>query len=269
MDEKMQQIGGQPVVGGRQKLTDRLKAKYPDKNFDDDEALYGQIGEDYDTYDKEIEGYKGNEKKLTDLFASDPRSASFLMAWSKGGDPAVELVRQFGTDIAEVLNDPERQEEIAQANKEYVERVAKNKALEEEYRQNLAQSLKALDDYQQESGMTDDECDDVMQKVLTIVKDGLAGKFTVETIDMVRKALSHDADVAEAGVEGEVRGRNAKIQEKLRRPNAGDGTRPIGGSNNTAGRKQLPTQSLGALARFGDDGDDIWKRGGEKRTKLS
>ncbi len=40
---------------------ERLKNKYPDDNFDDEEALYGRLGEDYDNAENEIAEYKKHE----------------------------------------------------------------------------------------------------------------------------------------------------------------------------------------------------------------
>ena len=34
----------------------------PDKKFEDDEEIYGQIGEDYDNYEKQLGGYREREK---------------------------------------------------------------------------------------------------------------------------------------------------------------------------------------------------------------
>lgn len=40
------------VKSKRDLAMERIKAKYPDKSFDDDEAFFGQINDDYDDYDK-------------------------------------------------------------------------------------------------------------------------------------------------------------------------------------------------------------------------
>lgn len=50
------------VKSNRERYTDRLKAKYPDKEFADDEALFAQINDEYDGLDKELSGYKEREK---------------------------------------------------------------------------------------------------------------------------------------------------------------------------------------------------------------
>lgn len=253
------------AMTARQKALERMKGKYPDKDFDDEEVFFGAINDDYDDYDGKINDYKEHEKALTDMFSSDPRSAVFLTNWRKGEDPAIQLVRQFGMEIKDAIDDPERQEEIAAANKEYVKRVAKEKELDEEYKKNLASSLEYLDKFQSENGLSDDEIDRTMEFLVSIVKDGILGKFSPESIDMARKALTHDADVADAGQEGEVRGKNARIEEKLRKKDVGDGTARLDGQNARSTRKA--GRNLGALDNYGDGNMSIWERGGEHRVK--
>lgn len=120
------------VRSKRDQVVDRLRSRYPEKRFEDDDEIYGQIYDDYDQSEKELENYRGQEKQFSDLFTSDPRNAQFLSDMYHGQDPVLGLVRRFGVEIKDVLDDPEMQDKIAEANKEYVERVAKSKALDEE-----------------------------------------------------------------------------------------------------------------------------------------
>lgn len=247
---------------------ERLASRYPDREFADDEAVFGQINDDYDSYDRQLAGYQEREKTLGDMFSADPRSARFLTDWRNGGDPVVMLVRQFGTDIKDAIDDPERQEEIAAANKEYVERVAKEKGLEQEYQANLQASLENLAQYQQQTGMSDEALDEAMAFIVSMTKDAIMGKFSPETIDMAVKALNHDADVQMAGEDGEVRGRNARIDEKLRGRAKGDGVSVLAGKNSVT--ETRPKPELGALGRASDEAaQNIWERGGENRRRRS
>lgn len=230
----MEEIEKQPIKTKRELALERLRGKYPDRDFDDEEVFFGQINDDYDAYDRELAGYKDRERTFSDMFTSDPRSANFIMNWRKGEDPTISLVRQFGTEIKDVIDDPERQEEIAAANKEFVERVAKEKELEELYQKNLTESLTYLETMQREKGVSDEEIDNAMELLVRIVRDGVVGKFTPESIEMAMKAINHDVDVAQAGHEGEVKGRNTKIEEKLRSRNMGDGTAVLGSKNKIA-----------------------------------
>ncbi|MBD5230811.1 MAG: App1 family protein [Bacteroidales bacterium] len=241
------------VKSRRESQIERLRKKYPEKKFEDDEEIYGQIYDDYDEYDKELEGYRGREKQLSDMFAADPRSAQFLTDMHRGEDPVLGLVRNFGVEIKDVLDDPEMQDKIAEANKEFVERTAKSKKLDEEYETNMDATLETLRKFQEERGMSDEDVDKIVDFLLTIVRDGVMGKFSVETLDLACKAMNYDMDVAAAGEEGEVAGRNAKISEKLRRGAKGDGTAPLGGKhgegNPSAARKNQSIFDLAAEAQ--------------------
>ena len=244
----MEQAANNQVKSKRDTFKERMRTKYPDRDFEDDEVLYGQINDDYDDYDNQLAGYKEREGQFADMFSSDPRSAAFLTNWKGGSDPAVELVRQFGTDIKDAIDDPEKQDAIAQANKEFLERVAKSKELDELYDKNLDESLALIDEYQKKNGLSDEQVDEAMSWLAGIVKDGVMGKFSAESIDMAMKAINHDTDVAQADREGEVRGKNTKIEEKLRKQTAGDGVSNLNGKT-SAPTQQVRRKSIFDLAR--------------------
>ena len=222
-------------ISKRDRQIGRLREKYPDKKFEDDEEIYGQIGEDYDNYEKEIGGYKEREKALSDMFASDPRSAEFLTEMSKGGNPVLSLLKHFGPDIKETLDDPDKMQELADAWAEEQQRIAKSKQLDDEYAENLPKSLEALKQFQEERGLTDEQADEIIFHLINIVRDGVMGKFSPEMFDLMTKAINHDEDVADAQEEGEVAGRNQKVTEKLRKSRNGDGLAPLNGKNNQQG----------------------------------
>lgn len=249
----------------RDRYMERLKTKYPDREYADDEALFGQINDDYDYYDEELETSRKNDKALSDFMASNPRSAAFLTDWRNGEDPIVSLIRKFGDDFKAALEDPDKQEALAAANKEYAERIAKEKEYEDQYQKNISETYATITRVQQETGLTDDDIDKAMEFLIGIMKDGLLGKFTAESIEMAVKALRHDSDVEQADREGEVRGRNAKIEEKLRKVGRNDGTANLGSKNaGNAASREMP--DLGAIGRnYGTQ--DIWERGGERRIR--
>lgn len=223
----------------RDQFSERLKKKYPDREYADDEALFGQINDDYDEYDNQLNGYKEREGKLTDLFTKDPRSAEFLTDMARGKDPWLSVINRLGIDgVTDLINDPSKQEEYAEENKKYMERLAKSKKLDEEYEQNLAQSLETLSKVQQEQGLSDETVDAAYDLIFKIVNDAVLGVISEDTVNMALKAVNHDNDVATASEEGIVAGKNAKIEEKLRKPKTGDGTPNLAGSNNAATRKK-------------------------------
>jgi len=241
-----------PTSSKRELVRGRLSGKHPDSDFGDEEVFFGQINDDYDDYEGRLADYEKREQALSDLFTADPRSAAFLTDWRRGGDPVMSLIRTFGTDIREALDDPEQQEAIAEANKEYLTRVAENKKLEEEYQKNIRTSLATLDKVQAENGLSDDDVDGALSLLLGIVRDGIVGKFTPESIDLAMKAIHHDRDVTVANEEGEMRGKNSKIVERLRHRGQNDGTAQLDGNNNRGagnGRQPASVFEWAAMAK--------------------
>lgn len=227
-----------PSQSKREKFGERLKQKYPDREYADDEALFGQIDDDYADYDQQLSDYKDREGRFADLLANDPRSAQFITDMAQGKDPWIALLERLGIDgVTDLLNNPEKQKEYAEANKKYVERLAKSKELDEAYDKNLPESMALVEKIQTERHLSDETMDAAMDLLARAYNEALVGKYTEETINMALNAVTHDADVQNARTEGTVAGRNAKIDEQLRKPNAGDGQPNLAGSNNAPTRR--------------------------------
>lgn len=234
----------------REQFLERLKKKYPEVDFEDDDSVFGKVGEDYDEHENQLNQYKEREGRITDLFSKDPRSAQFIIDIAKGKDPWVAIIERLGIDgITDIMNDPTKQEEYAKANEAYVQRLAKEKTLEEEYQKNFAESMDLLERIQQERKLGDDTIDAAMELIIRIANEAIVGKFTEETIGMALNAITHDADVENANSEGVIAGRNAKIEEKVRKPKAGDGIPHLAGSNNNPEPMRTKGESIFDIAR--------------------
>jgi hypothetical protein len=242
---------------------ERLKTRHPDTDYADDEAIYGAINNDYDEDQKTLDGYKANEKAMSDMMSADPRSAVLLQSMKNGKNPIVELVRNFGDDMVDYLSDPENAEEIAAAQEDYLKRVSEGQKLDEEYVKNMQESLKVFEQMDDEFG--EDETNELVGKLMTVANDVIRGKFTKEALDMFRMAKNHDQDVADAAHEGEVRGKNSKHIKSLELRKKGDGTANLE-SANAESAKTDNQPDLGAIGRMARK-SNIWERGGGiKRT---
>jgi hypothetical protein len=221
------------VKSKRDQFGERLKKKYPDKEYADDEALFGQINDDYDEYDNKLNGYAEREGKLVDMFNKDRNSAQFITDMAQGKDPWVSLINRIGIDgVKELLEDPSKMEQFAASNKEYVDRMAKQKGLEEEWKKNMQTTLAMLEQKQQERGLSDEQIDAAADWIKEVTNDAVIGIIKPETIDMALKAINHDTDMIQAAEEGEIRGKNAKVEATLRKPKRSDGTPALAGANN-------------------------------------
>lgn len=227
----MEDIGTKDIRSKKDELLDRLKARHEDFDSSDEDGVFGRIIGDYDQFDKELSERRDQEQKVSDLFSTDPRSAKFFGEWASGGDPVASLIREFGDEIVEAVGNPDKAEEISEARKEYLEHIAKSKALEEEYEKNISSSLEGLEGLMSKKGMSEEDLDKYITFIGEISGKYLSGVIDEAMIDVAMKALNYDAAVESALQEGVVKGRNEKIEmtKKKQSPRSGDGMPHFGG----------------------------------------
>ena len=213
-----------PAKTGKELMIERLSVKHPELNGEDDEALFGAIGKDYDDYEK---GLSENAKmrdsldKMLSVFESSPEAAALYVDLAKGGKSVLEyLIENYGDDFMEALEsrDAEMIKKITEAENKYRTKMTTNAELAKEAEANLVVSLDALDEAAKEAGISDEDKDKAFEAYANMIDDAIRNKVSKETWTMFIKGLNHDKDVAEAADEGEIRGRNTKIVEKLRKP---------------------------------------------------
>ena len=242
-----------PVRSRRDQHLERLRTKYPEKKFEDDEEIFGQISDDYDAFEAENQAYKEHERAFSEMFHSNPRSARLMMEWKDGKDPVAALVRIYGKEeILAAIEDPSRLEAIEEANREFAARLAKNDEYEAQYEKNFPESCRAVDEWASENGISEDVINQAGAKLAEISANFIVGKFTPEIFDILIKAANYDTEMNRAREEGEVAGRNAKIVEKMRNSKKGDGITNLNGRNGTPSQKANKQQSVFDLAREAD-----------------
>ena len=222
-------------VKNKDKVLERMRGKYPEDNFEDEEVLFGRIGEDYDENESRLSEYQAESDKLSEVMTKNPYSARFLNDLANGVNPWVSMVEQIGIEgITDMFENPDYKDDLAEAQKAYLDRLAKEQDLESQYEQNMDETLQMLQGMQDEEGLSDEDIDGAIDFLMQIVNDGIMGRFTRESVDMALKAIGYDSAVASAAEEGEIRGRNSRISEKLRKNTEGtDGIPTMGGANNT------------------------------------
>jgi hypothetical protein len=242
---------------GLEDLRSRFAERYPDRKYDADDDLYNDVYGELDENDarlKELEeankNYADTEGKLTNMFKANPITADLLISMAEEGkDPIVYLVEMYGKEgIEAIINDSEKAEAIAEANKKYHEKAAKSAQMEEERDKNIAESF-AMEDAMLEAGeITEEDLARVHDSLDEKYQNLMAGKWTKEDLLSELRSLNYDADVEEARQVGEVTGRNQKIEEKRRGKAAGDGL-PVLGGGGSAPVNRKTENKYGALGR--------------------
>ncbi len=105
----------------------------------------------------------------------------------------------------------------------------------------------------------DEALDSALRLLAQDIRDG---RWSEHSLQLLRHGLNHDIDVAKARHEGEVAGRNLRINEYLIEKREPAGIHNLTGGGSTLART-VPAERLGGLAAA--EKPSIWQRGNEKR----
>lgn len=232
----MDVIDNQNVTDYKGRLVDRMRSKYPDRNFGGQDGQDGQddlmqsLAEEFDALDAKLGEYDENNSKLTKFLSTSDKGAAFFNEWVRTGNPAAAFRKIYGQNAFEAITTPEGAQILAEIEAEEAKNKADKDARDAEVTENFRQSLEACRSWAESRGLSEEEGYDALTRLMDILSDAEDGKYSTELFDMAWKADHYDADVESARHEGEVNGRNAKIQESsLLRKQAAAVPQPVSG----------------------------------------
>lgn len=211
-----------PVTSSRQAFVDRIKTRHPELDENDEEGFYSAINADYDEDDEgreELKRYKEDDAKLRDIFQNDPRMANIFLGMARGENVLEYLIDNFGQDFLDAINDPENEEarqRIAEKQKQWLERQASARELEKQASENLDRALDAFEVVADETGADEETREEAFKRFTDFQQRAIVNDIDEDMWRLFFNGVTHDTDVEQAGMEGETRGRNAKISERLR-----------------------------------------------------
>lgn len=232
-----------------EKFIEEFKKSHPEWDGTDPAEFQKLAAAEITRLRAEAEAARQREQAIAAMLEADPRAGAFLRNWSEGNDPAVELMRQFGPELREALDNPELQQRLAEANSEYLERLERERGLDSEFSSNIAESLAMVDRLGADRSLDDALLERAWEWLRKVTDDGIHGVVSEEAMLMAIKAVSHDADVAEARRAGEISGRNEAIDAHLRQCAAGDGTIASASAGGALGRRRR-FPDLGVIDAF-------------------
>jgi len=211
-----------PIKSSRDSFVARIKDRHPDLDDSDEENFYAAVNADYDEDDEgreELKRYREDDEKLRNIFESDPRMANIFLGMARGENVLEYLIDNFGQDFLDLINDPENEEarqRIAEKQKQWVEKQAASRDLERQASENLDKALDAFDAVAEELGATDEDKEEAFRQFTEFQQRAIVNDIDEDMWRLFFNGVTHDADVEQAGMEGEVRGRNTRIRERLR-----------------------------------------------------
>ena len=251
------------VKSKRDLLVERMQGKYPDRDFSDEDGLYGAVMDDFSDYENSVSRQKEIDDSMTNMFQNNPQFAGMFLSALKGDgrNPVISMIETYGEDFRSFLDDPENTESIAEANAKFVERLNKEKELESTYEKNLEQSLAIAEELEAAGNYTREQIDIAFKAVLDDAGRAIMGEINAEMLETKLKGLNHDTDVQEAVEEATIVAKNQKIDAKKK--SLKDELPMIGGKGAPvkSDDRSKEAKALDYLVKK----PDIWE--GMKRTK--
>lgn len=205
-------VQGQPSK--RDNFRSRMSKRYPDLNMDDEDAYYDQAGKTLDEY----EAYENNSRRLRESMKNSPAMQQMLLASQESDDfdPLIWMVKERGLDLDALQNDPNYMEKLSTAHAEYIEKLAKNKELEEEMQNNMPENLERIRSKASEMGLSDEQVKEVVGRMFTVMDNLIRGKINEEAFEYFAKGMNYDTAITDARAEGKAEGVNQRVDDRLR-----------------------------------------------------
>lgn len=227
-------------VSKRDQYLSRMRERYPDVDFDDEESRYEAYGKHEDDMQTKLGQYEESDGKLKGLFKKDPRFAGFMTDVVGGGDTSSSFVRHFGKDMLEMSGDEVKMAEMTEANQAYLNRVAESDQLRAEQEKNMEEAAQAMSDFKAAKGLDDAGFEAFIEKVYGVIEEALMGRISGDFLETMYKGLNYETDLEDAAAAGVVEGRNQQIDERLKKTE-GDGIPSLhSGGKGGSQRKAMP-----------------------------
>ena len=197
----------------RHPFLDRVKGMHPEREFASDDDILSAADEKM----TEHEGYRTqNEtanKKVIDALYAEPVMAQVLDDIGEGADLKEALALHVSPDDLEKAlaeSDPSKWPEkkaMREANR------AAHEAFIGEVNANTAESQNTIQAWSEKRGLDGEAMTEYINELSSLFSDVYKGKITERLLDALYEAKTKPEDLAVAAEEGEIKGRNANIEE--------------------------------------------------------
>lgn len=255
----------QPEQTVEQSAKDRYRQRYatanPDINLDDEDALYGRANENLD----ELESLRESNRILAEAMDKTPELAGIVLAAKNGKNPFAWLVENIGPDmdIRELVANPEFANQMGESLRTWMNNLEAKKARDKKIGENIVKSLQTLKDIQQERNLPDEEMLKMANDFLgefdedgnpvgkaSFVQNASEGIITKGMWEALINARHYDDDIKAAGEKAAAKALNSRIQNGLKKSDAGVPSLSGGGPGD--GEKK-PERKRGGFKDWGED----------------
>ena len=166
------------------------------------------------------------------------------------------------TAVEESTEAPAHKERTEEDIEECTEETANSPITAEEIMKSIVEHIANCLDA--DNQLNQSEKTEATELLTQFVKAVAGGSLDTPSLQWLHNALHYDRDLAQAAHDGEVRGRNARIDELLQQHKQSTDIHHLGNTAHVS-RPPLPQHIIGGLSAA--DRQTIWERGREKRVR--
>lgn len=204
-----------PAKSKRDTYLEGFRKKHPDWQDDDEEGFYGALADDDAAREEEMNGYKSREEELSTALSGSPLNSALFLDAVNGKPIPLSILERYPDEVKAWMDDPENKDAIEQAFQGLADRMAKNKELDAEAEKNLEETNAMIDQMISDGELaSEDEANACVELLGKIAVGMTVNHLEKDWLIAAKNALNHDTDVEKARTEGEIEGRNAKIEAK-------------------------------------------------------
>ncbi len=225
--EPEQPQGGTPRVS---RVREYMKAKFPERQWADDEEFDDALADRLAEADAAIEGHERANRTIMEVIEAYPELAEIIEDVAGGVPVTVALARQFSPEDLAVAEGEPDYDAYKKAAAERTKRLSDIRERTAARERNMAQSKTDVDAFFAERGMDEAEQGQFIEWVDNeILANLLDGKVDRSILTKLYQGWKFDEAVQDARTAGEVEGRNAQIEAKRMKADKTDGLPGSGG----------------------------------------
>lgn len=215
-----------------------LAKQYPDREFDTDEDAENALYEDYEQKSTALQEAQVSNQQVYAMIEANPALADVLVAMNEGIPFEVALAQCVDLEALVPSDGEPNYDEYQKAVGDRKKRASEIDARRQTIQANQERSKVDADAFFAEKGMDEEQQTAFVSFVDDFVGSLFRGEVSKTTLGKMYQAFKYEEAIADAAEQGEINGRNAKIETKRTTDAKTDGIPTPGGAVEEAPAKQ-------------------------------
>lgn len=224
MQEQAQLVETPEVGMKRHPLYDRMQSSYPDRDYSAGDDEYLNAANDHIT---NLEDYKTRNdeavNKIVQAIESEPALGALIRDVMKGASLREAIARNVDIEGLTAMEGDPDYDGWSKAKQERMDRMKADQEYTNKLNTNREASMKEIEAFAQDENIPMEEAAKVLEEANSMLTDIYQGNITRKYLKILRDGIMAQADIEAARTEGEIAGKNAQIEEKIKKTKTGMG----------------------------------------------